>query len=185
MRKFLLVILFVLCAFALVNCSTYYRVYQEPELEQIAVNEYGFSELIFFKVIDSETAEELTGTAFSNGGLIYGLRGGEYSMLFIPKKVSQEPIPITGQVVFDVYAIYEQLELLEDSYGNHLYNDPSGDFGALSVSVLPSQSIREANPSLEFDTNIFFIFTTDTFVFNVTSIDGVFYIFDNNGARLS
>ncbi len=172
-HKFSLIIfLFVM----LLACSTN-RVYVEEDLYQTAQVEFGFSEVYFFKIVDPDTAMELTGTAFQNSGLIVGRLGSSDRAVFVPRKTDVEMFIVPFPYGFSMVSIMEQLESLEDESGNPLFVDPSGDYGGLSIGVSVYESLVDENPQLVFDTEIIFTFTTDEAVFHCASVNNQCKIF--------
>lgn len=165
-------------------CSTN-RVYVEEDLYHTAQVEFGFSEVFFFKIVDSETALALTGTAYQNSGIIVGRQGLSDKAVFVPKKADQDIFMISFPYVFSMTSIMEQLESLEDESGNPLFVDPSGDYGGLSIGVSAYESLTGENPGLVFDTEIIFTFTTDEAVFYVASINNQCKIFSVDNLLLN
>lgn len=180
MKKIGLIVSYLLLFMTLVSCNSIYRVYNDEELDLLAINQYSFSEVLFFKVIDQDTAEELTGEKYVNSGVVVGIQNGTYSMLFVPRLLSKEPFMIVNHFDFNIEEMYDCLEALEDASGNPLFNDPSGDFGGLSMSVSPYQSIKDTNPLLDFDSRVIFIVTTDTEVFYLAYVEGICCIFNDD-----
>lgn len=185
MKNILRVLFLVSFAFALSNCSSMYRVYNDDDLEVMAESEYNFDSVLFFKIVDVDTAMELTGQSFQNSGVVYGTRNGQYMMIFVPKLTSKETFVVNYQPIYDVNEVYELLHSLEDESGQDLFVDPSGDYGGLSISVSPYESILDANPGMQFDSPIFFIVTTDTMVFHVGRSGGNYVVFDEDYSILN
>ena len=178
MKRYLMILFSFLCLLPLSNCRSLYRVYNDEELEAMAINDYGFSSVLFFKIVDSDTAVELTWEAYNNSGIIYGIKNGQYQMLFVPKSMSKEVFNVDYSPIYNVLEIYQILNSLEDDSGSKLFNDPSGDFGGLSISVSPYEDVLNHNPSIMFDCPLFFIVTTDEMTFYISSVQGTYYVFD-------
>lgn len=184
MKKILLVLLSMISFITLTNCGSVFRVFNDEELDVMARTEYGFTSVLFFKVVDSQTAIELTGDSYNNSGILYGVKDDAYAMIFIPKLTAKEDFLVEYEPVYDVVEIYEILNELENESGTLLFDDPSGDYGGLSISVSPYENILSAFPNLNFDSPIFFIVTTDQIVFNVSRVEGSYVVFDQNLKRL-
>jgi hypothetical protein len=180
MKKILLALLSIISFITLTNCGSVFRVYNDEELDVMARSEYSFTSVLFFRVIDSETAIELTGDSYNNSGIIYGIKDETFAMVFVPKRVSKETFLIEYEPIYDVVEIYQILNELENETGDLLFNDPSGDFGGLSISVSPYELISSTFPKLNFDSPIFFIITTDQMTFNVGRAENHYVIFDQN-----
>lgn len=180
MKKFKFIVLVILTVLIVSSCSSIYRVYNDEELQDVAVANYGFSEFLFFKIVDSETSLYLTGTRYQNSGVIVGIKNNEHKMLFVPKRVAIEEFFVMESFVFNIADIYEELNLLKDDEGNKLYSDPSNDYGSLSISVLPYESIIDTNPDIAPDSELIFSFTTDTGVFYAGYSDQQIIIFNSS-----
>ncbi len=180
MKKSSLLLFRFLIILLLTSCSAIRRDYDDMELEDMATSQYGFTQMLFFKIVDSDTAKELTGTSYTNSGVIYGLKDGNYEMLFVPRKTAEDPFFITNYFIYDIEEITNMLNSLKDDSDHVLYNNPSGDYGGLSISVSPYQSIHTANPNIVFDSPLFYIFTTDDAVFYVGMEAGEYLFFDMN-----
>ena len=172
--------LFVLIVLLLTSCSNVYRDYNDEDLELLAVIENNFSEYLFFKIVDSETAKELTGTVYTNSGIIVGRKDGLDRMLFVPKLVSKDAFILEQNFYFSISEIYSELRILEDEDGIKLFNDPSDDYGGLSISISPYENIININPQLQFDSPVFFIITTDELTLYVGYVNSEIYIFNND-----
>jgi len=178
-RRFILLFIFIVCLM-FISCQSNYRVYNDEELEMIAVDEYGFSEILFFKIVDNETAKVLTGKTYFNSGVIVGIKNNTETMLFVPKASSETAFIINRPFSFDVDDIYQELNELKNAENEPLFVDPSGDFGGLAISVIPYSQISELNSDLVFSTQVFYTFTTDEVVLYVTDIDGEIYVFNSD-----
>lgn len=185
MKKILLVLISLFSLLTLVNCNVVFYEYNYDDLETMAKNDYGFSSVLFFKVVDVDTALELTGKIYNDSGIIYGIKDNEYRMIFVPKLKSEKEFVIDYSPIYDVTEIYQILESLEDGSGNKLFIDIFGDYGALSISVLPYESISNKFDDLDFDSPIFFIITTDELTFNVGRVEGNYIVFDQDLNRLN
>ncbi|BCR35251.1 hypothetical protein [Mariniplasma anaerobium] len=185
MKKILLALLSIISFITLTNCGSVFRVFNDEDLDVMAQSDYGFTSVLFFKIVDSETAIELTGDSYNNSGVIYGVKDDAYAMIFMPKLASKEEFLIDYEPIYDVVEIYQMLNVLENETGDLLFNDPSGDYGGLSISVTPYESIANAFPSLVFDSPIFFIITTDQMVFNVGRIENNYVVFDQDLKKLN
>jgi len=173
-----LVILFSIILF--ISCTNLYRVYNDEDLNILATSKYGFSEVFFFKVVDSDTAKELTGKTYNNGGVISGIKDGVYRLLFIPKIVSQEPFLVNERYYYNNDEIYQELRNLEDEFGSKIYIDPSNDYGGLSISVAPYIQINEANPDINFNSKVFFIIISDNLTIYVNYVNEKIYLFNSD-----
>lgn len=183
MKKTLLLFAVLTLSVWLVACNAN-RVFVEDDLYQTASNEYGFTEVYFFKIVDADTAFVLTGIPFQNSGLIAGRQGLFDKVIFVPKKVHEEMFVIPFPLMFSMSTIMDRLISLEDDEGNLLYIDPSGDYGGLSIGVSVYESLTEHNPELVFDTEIIFTFTTDGAMFHVASVSGECKIFSSENLLL-
>lgn len=170
----------IFIGFTSISCRSSYRVYDDEELEVIAVDEHGFTEILFFKIVDNETAKALTGKTYFNSGVVVGIRNNVETMLFVPKSSSEVAFIIEKPFPFNIADIYEELDNLRNAENEKIFVDISGDFGGLSISVSPYEEIFENNLNLVFDSSVFFIFTTDDVVLYVTYINGEIYVFNNN-----
>lgn len=184
MKKVVFILLSVVSIITLSSCRSVFRVYDDQDIESLAISEYGFTSVLFFKIVDPDTALELTGDTYNNSGVIYGIKDDMYHMIFIPKLASKDPFLIEYDPVYDVITIYELLNALEDNMGHKLFNDPSLDYGGLSISISPHDSISEKYPNLSFESPIFFIITTDDKIFYVSMANEAYVIFDQNLNRL-
>ncbi len=180
MKKTLFLLLMIICVFTLSNCKRVYRVYNDEDLTIMAKSDFGFTSVLFFKIVDPDTAFELTGDSYNNSGVLYGIKDDEYAMLFIPRLLSKEAFMIEYDIIYDVIEIYELLKSLEDGSGNLIFNDPSNDYGGLSISVSSYTSISNKYPNLVFDSPIFFIITTDDMIFNVGRVNERYVVFDQD-----
>lgn len=180
MKKILLALLSIISFITLTNCGSVFRVYNNEDLDVMARSEFGFTSVLFFKVVDSATAIELTGNSYNDSGVIYGIKDESYAMIFIPKLVSKDEFLIDYEPIYDVVEIYQILNELKNESGSLMFNDPSKDYGGLSISVSPYESITTTYPNLVFDSSIFFIVTTDQMIFNVGRVDNRYVVFDQN-----
>ncbi|MFW5889366.1 MAG: hypothetical protein ACOCUD_03195 [Bacillota bacterium] len=180
MKNLIKVMLLLLTIFVLSSCKLPYRVYNDEDLQDMAVSGYDFSEYLVFKIVDPETALFMTGTKYQNSGVIIGIKDEEYSMLFVPKRISKEAFIVMESFTFNLDDIYEELNSLEDDFGSKLYYDPANDYGGLSISVNHYEDITLNNPDLNFDSEIIFTFTTDVMVFYVGYVEGEIFVFNSN-----
>lgn len=180
MKRLVMSIMIFLLSVTVVSCRTLRRDYNDQELSQMAISDFGFQSFSTFKIVDVETAFELTGQRYQNCGIVIGTRYDRYAMLFVPRNISDTPFLIAEDFFFDLEDIYDELKILEDDLGNLLYNDPSGDYGGLSLSVEPYDQISNAYQELSFDSKLFFIITTDGMIFNVGYVEGTIMIFDES-----
>jgi hypothetical protein len=180
MKKILLGLLSIVSFITLTNCGSVFRVYNDEDLDVMARMEYGFTSVLFFKIVDSDTAIELTGDSYNNSGVLYGIKDETYQMIFIPKLASKDSFLIEYEPIYDVVEIYQILDGLENDSESALFNDSSNDYGGLSISVSPFESISDAFEDLNFDSPIFFIITTDQMTFNVGKAENNYVIFDQN-----
>ncbi len=179
MKKIKLIILTIFTVLVISSCSSIYRVYNDKELQDVAVANYGFSEFLFFKIVDSETSYFMTGTRYQNSGVIVGIKNSEHKILFVPKRVAVQEFFVMETFVFNIADIYEKLNSLKDDEGNKFYLDPTNDYGGLSISVIPYESIIDTNPDIELDSELIFSFTTDAEIFYVGYSNQQIMIFDS------
>jgi hypothetical protein len=180
MKKTLFLLLMIICVFTLSNCKRSIRVYNDEDLTMMAKSDFGFTSVIFFKIVDPDTALELTGDSYNNSGVLYGIKDEQYTMLFVPKLISKEEFLLDYEPVYDVIEIYNIIKGLKDGSGNFLFRDRSNDYGGLSISISPYESISTKYSNIDFDCKIFFIITTDEMIFNVGSVNGRYIVFDQN-----
>lgn len=185
MKHVLKVFLIILIAFLLISCKPIFRDFNEDDLEDLVIIDFDFSEMLFFKIVDSNTAKELTGKSYNLGGVIVGIKDEQGVLVFIPKKVSEEPFMIDTPFEFNITDIYSDLRLLEDSSGHLLFDDPSGDYGGLSIDSSVYDSVKNINANLVFDSKVFFVITTDQNVFYVGFVSGNHIIFNEGYQRIS
>jgi len=164
----------------LIGCRLPYRVFDDKDLEEIAAADYGFNEFTVFKIVDSDTSEELTGRKYNNSGVIIGKKSGDYRMIFVPKMIAEEPFLIDNPFSFNLEEIYEDLAGLEGDNGKLIDMMFISDYGGLSIAIYPFTSVQENNEDLIFDSPIFFIVTTDTAAFYIGHIGGKHYIFNDS-----
>jgi len=176
MHKKLLLISVILSSLCLLGCRTN-RVYVEAYLFETAQTSYGFTEFYCFKIIDIDTARELTGKDYANSGIIIGRRDNATLFLFVPKKTDQDLFVLPFCYHFSFEDMIDELNSLEDDEGNPLYVDPSGDYGGLSIGVGEVEMLLQNNPGLDLDSRIIFTFTTDEAVFHIASVGDLCRIF--------
>ena len=185
MKQIIRLVVIMILATLLMSCRSIYRVYDDQELEVLVLEDFGFSEMLFFKIVDADTAKELTGKSYNLSGVTVGTKDEKDIMVFIPKKVSEQPFIIENPFEFDISSIYKDLRLLKDTRGNLLYNDPSNDYGGLSIETSVYNSIKNKNMDLVFDSKIFFVISTDQVSFYVGFVSGNHIIFDGSYQRIS
>jgi hypothetical protein len=172
MKKNFILILSVFLLLTISSCRTIFRDYQDNELESLAISEFNFDSYEVFKVIDVFTANYLTTRDYQNSGIIIGIKDGDYRMIFVPKKVSEDPFILQNTSYFNLEEIYVELEnFIEES----MFLE---DYGSLSVTTDPYYDILESNPSLHFDSKIFFIVRTDENAFYANYMNASLLIFD-------
>lgn len=181
MKKSIYLMMVLIFMFTINACRLVNRAYNNEDLENIAIEEHGFSEYIVFKIVDAETATYLTGKAYYNSGVVIGIRNELYTMLFVPKRLDEDSFIVLPSFRFNLNDIYQKLHQLEDEDGNRLYLDPSGDYGGLSLSTKPYQSLKQRYPHFDFDVELIFTFTTDQHVFYATYIEGEVVVFAESG----
>ena len=125
MKKILLIMMSFFCLVVLTNCNAVYRVYNDEDLNSMAISDFDFSSTLFFKVIDADTAMEVTGESYNNSGVIYGVKDGLYNIIFVPKLLSKEAFIVNYTPIYDVIEIYNLLQNLEDESGQLIFHDPS------------------------------------------------------------
>jgi hypothetical protein len=178
MNRFVKIFLLIFVIFSFSSCNQLFRDYNDEELRNLALTNYGFSEFKVFKIVDLDTAHYMTGNNYQNSGVIIGVKDGENKMLFVPRKTSEPPYFVMDSFAFNLDDIYQKLYSLEDDSGNEIFNDPSGDYGGLSISIIPYNNLTNNNPSLSFDSEIIFIFTSDTETQYVGIVEGVIFVFN-------
>lgn len=179
MKKRLIILIALLSGFSMVSCQSTRRVYDDQELRSMAISDYGFQTFSTFKIVDVDTAFEMTGERYQNSGVVIGIRNSQYAMLFVPRSTTEAPMLVLENFNFDLAEIYQLLNILEDDSGNKLFIDPSGDYGGLSLSVQPYQQALSKHEGMQFDVNVFFVITTDTMGFNVAYVNEEIVIFDD------
>lgn len=184
MKRMFKILFSILFVFLLVSCKSIYRTYNDDALENLVKEDFGFSEMLFFKIVDSDTAKELTGKSYNLSGVIVGISEGKHIMVFIPKKVSEEPFLIDNTFEFNISNIYKDLRLLKDDQDHFLFDDLSSDYGGLSLDVEPYEAFKNANIGLTFDSKVFFVITTDKTVFYVGFVDNDHVIFNITYKRI-
>ncbi|MGE4571342.1 MAG: hypothetical protein AB7E09_01210 [Candidatus Izemoplasmatales bacterium] len=177
MKKIFL-IPWILVFLLLSSCTMIYRNYNDTDLQSIAIDQFGFSEYSVFKIVDSDTAKYIIGTAYQNSGLIIGVKDNHYAMLFVPKRLSQEPKMVMEDFSFSLEEIYYEINSLEDEFGQKIYNDPANDYGGLSISIGPYENLQTQHTHLDFDSQIVFILTTDTHTFYLAYVGEKVFIFN-------
>jgi hypothetical protein len=178
MKKNYQIFMFLLLIFSLISCQTIRRVYNDEELGNMVISDYGFQEFITFKIIDVDTAYELTGERYQNSGIVIGEKNNNYVMLFVPRLATEDPFYVLEDFRFDLEDIYNELKALEDESGGKLFFDPSGDYGGLSLSINPYEQALLDHEDLSFDSKLFFIVTTDKMVFYIAYANQEIVIFD-------
>lgn len=182
MKKILLFFFFFTTVILLGGCKNIYRVYDDNELSDLAIESFGFSEVLTFKIVYPETALELTGQSYNNAGVIIGIKDDVYSMVFVPKMVADHPYLLELPFTFNLRQIYSDLRLINETY---YHENPSGydffsDYGGLSITVEPYVSTMTKNTQIDLISKIFFSVTTDEHVYHVGFVEGGHMIFDEN-----
>ncbi len=180
MKKVILVLLFVATIISIGGCTLVYRVYNDDELGDLAKEDFGFSEVLVFKIVYPETALELTGKSYNNAGVIIGIRSGIYSMVFVPKMVIDDPFLLDLPFTFDLKQIYEDLRSIDANINETTEIDFFEDYGGLSITVEPYDSVIESNSDINFETQVFFVVTTDDTVYYIGFVEDGHHIFDDN-----
>ena len=174
MKKGFLILISICLIFFTSSCSSIHRDYQEDELANLALSDYGFDLFSVFKIIDIETSNMLTGNTYQNSGVIIGTIRGKYKLLFVPRKVAEAPFFVGEEIYFDLKEIYTYLRL------NNVDQMFLQDYGSLSITVMPYSKILAANQTVVFDTHLFFVVTTDSEVFYCNYAKKSLLIFDMN-----
>ncbi|MFP4478727.1 MAG: hypothetical protein ACLFPM_04790 [Candidatus Izemoplasmatales bacterium] len=172
MKKIMILTLFFISLFMISSCRTIYRDYQDDELEVLAKREFAFDTYETFKIIDAHTAKYLTTKAYQNSGVIIGIKNGQYKMIFVPKKISENPFVLENTAYFNLQEIYDELRNFIDE--TMFLND----YGGLSIGVDPYLEILELHPSLTFDSQIFYMVTTDENIYYANYIKESLIIFN-------
>jgi hypothetical protein len=178
MKKTFQAFMFLLLICSFISCRTVRRVYNDEELGNMVISDYGFQEFITFKIVDVDTADELTGERYQNSGIVIGKKNNSYVMLFVPRLATEDPFYVLEDFCFDLPDIYDELKTLEDDSGSKLFIDPSGDYGGLSLSIYPYEQAVLEHEELSFDSKLFFIVTTDKMVFYIAYANQEIVIFD-------
>ncbi len=180
MKKVILVIFFITITLLLSSCRTVYRVYNDEDLSDMAQRDYGFSEVLVFKIVDSSTANELTGETYNNSGVIIGIKSGAYAMVFVPKMAAEDPFLLNLDFEFNLRQIYDDLRTIDERSNIPREIDFFADYGGLSITIEPYEFVFEENPDLSFDSEVFFVVTTDDVVYYVGFVDGEHVVFDDD-----
>lgn len=174
MKKGFLILISISLIFFTSSCRSTHRDYQEDELANLALSDYGFDLFSVFKIIDIETSNMLTGKTYQNSGVVIGTIKGKYKLLFVPRKVVEVPFFVGEEIYFDLKEIYTHLQL------KNVDQMFLQDYGSLSITVMPYSKILEANPKVVFDSRLFFVVTTDSEVFYCNYAKKSLLIFDVN-----
>lgn len=182
MKKIMFIFFLLATMILLGGCQNIYRVYDDDELSDLAKDSFGFSEVLTFKIVYPDTAQELTGQSYNNAGVIIGIKDDVYSMVFVPKMVAEDPYLLELPFTFDLRQIYRDLRLINDTYH---HENPSGydffsDYGGLSITVEPYGSTISKNPQIDLISKIFFRVTTDNHTYNVGFVEEGHVVFDEN-----
>lgn len=186
MKKIILYFFFLTTLTLLGGCKNIYRVYDDDDLSDLAMDNFGFSEVLTFKIVYGDAALELTGKSYNNAGVIIGIKDGVYSMVFVPKMVSDDPFLLDLPFTFDLRQIYSDLRLINETYH---HENPRGydffsDYGGLSITVEPYASVISRNPRIDLISKIFFQVTTDEYVYNVGFVEDGHVIFNENNIMI-
>jgi hypothetical protein len=127
------------------------RVWVYEDLDSIAREQFYLSETYFFKSVDSDTAR---------------------AIVFFPRQLTDEPFLVDFFFPFSISEMLDTLDRLENESGQPLMSELDHDFGGMGVSVAGMIEIRNHFPSLEFDSDIVFTFTSISHEFYVVSVQG-------------
>lgn len=185
MKKIITYVFLLILLVFLSSCRSVYRVYNDEDLSDMAKRDYGFSEVLTFKIVGSNTAFELTGETYNNSGVIIGIKSGVYEMVFVPKMAAEEPFLLELSFDFNLRQIYDDLRVIDQRSETVREFDFFADYGALSITIDPYELVVEENPSLSFDSKVFFVVTTDEVVYYVGFVDGDYTIFDADYAVIT
>ena len=83
----------------------------------MVISDYGFQDFITFKIVDVDTAYDVTGERYQNSGIVIGLKNNNYVMLFVPRLAAEEPFYVLEDFHFNLEDIYTELKTLEDESG--------------------------------------------------------------------
>lgn len=148
------------------------RVWVYEDLDLIARDQFNLSETYFFKSVDSDTARVITGSLYRNAGIMVGKRGEADVIVFFPRQVKDEPFLVDFFYPFSISDMLDILNSLEDESGQPLMSELDHDFGGMGISVDAMTTIRNHFPSLAFDSDIVFTFTSISHEFYVVSVQG-------------
>lgn len=180
MKKSLIFFLYLVIILTLCGCRSIFRVYNDSDLSLMAKEDFGFSEVYVFKIVYPETALELTGKTYNNGGVIIGVREGVSFIVFVPKLLAKEPFLLNLTFTFDLPQIYEDLRTINANVDQPLDPGFFEDYGGLSITVEPYELISEAHADLDFNSRVFFLVTADDAIFSIGFIEDGHIIFDKN-----
>lgn len=180
MKRIFIVLLYFVIILTINGCRSIYRVYDDEDLSVLARQDFGFSEVLVFKIVYPDTALELTGKSYNNSGVIIGIRNGQHSMVFVPKMVAEDPFLLDIPFTFNLKQIYDDLRSIDDNNSSQTEIDFFADYGGLSITVEPYDLISEENSDLNFETRIFFTVTTDEDIFYIGFVEDGYVIFDND-----
>ncbi|HKL47086.1 MAG TPA: hypothetical protein VJ878_00325 [Candidatus Izemoplasmatales bacterium] len=153
MKKLILFLVWLML-FPCLACQLVFRDFQDENLERMSLEDFNFSTYATFKIIDHDTALSLTGNAYQNSGIILGMKENVYQMVFVPRRVREDPFIITD-------APYYNLEEIYDVLANYVENPIFlQDYGGLSLSVRPYENYDD-DAKARFNHPLFFIVTTD------------------------
>lgn len=169
MKRYIFLFTMLLFVVFLEACQEVNRVFVSEELTEMAISEYGFSEVYFIKTVDVNTANELTGNPFQNACIIAGKLGGFDRLLFVPRKTTDAVELLAFPFSFELSDIMSSLSNLKDSENQKLYSLPLDDYGGLSIGVDQAERIQSEHLEWVLDTPIMFFFTTPSQIFIIVS----------------
>ncbi|MDD5293476.1 MAG: hypothetical protein PHW40_04105 [Candidatus Izemoplasmatales bacterium] len=162
----------LLCLSVVVMGCRINRVWVYEDLDSIAREQFYLSETYFFKSVDSDTARAITGSLYRNAGIMVGKRGEADVIVFFPRQLKDEPFLVDFFFPFSISEMLDTLDRLENESGQPLMSELDHDFGGMGVSVAGMIEIRNHFPSLDFDSDIVFTFTSISHEFYVVSVQG-------------
>jgi len=174
MKKSIILILIFIVLLTISSCRSIYRDFQDDELEVMAMSHFNFDSYETFKIIDVDTADYLTTKNYQNSGVVIGVKNNEYKMIFVPRKMNENPYILDKVEYFNLNELYNELSnFIEES----IFLE---DYGGLSIAIYPYVAITEKYSSLNFDSQIFYIVSTDEDIYYANYIEESLVIFDKD-----
>lgn len=178
MKKPLLILLFLILVISSISCTPR-RDFSDANIVSIATEDYEFDQLYFFRILDSETIQYLTGSPANNTGVGFGNKDGQEVMIWISRNADVMPIVLDYPLEHSIPQIAAAVFSLQDEFGAFLYDMPH-DYGAIEISVSFAQLLSEHIASLTLDSDLVFHFYTDTRSFYCVESGGVLQIYNES-----